>query len=271
MRIDQSRTAFDDLRYQAVSDAVDATLAAWGRELEANREALFEQQKRYHAEADQAGQARRAEQAQQAMDAALDARVESYLEALLAAASDPGSKVDVPDGVRVASGAIAGPSIPDLSALLSQIEAVDAGDAKDAVGGVDGAAQTSATSAAWALGHGLMPHPADLSTLMKAHSLDGNFAARLDDIAGSLSKVESQSFKHPQLKVQAGAERLETLKGYVDTLTSYGSGRLVKLVADPGSLLGTVEPALTASSVRGRGMPERQFNSMLDGLFSGKR
>ena len=269
MRIDQSRTAFDDLRYQAVSDAVDATLAAWGRELEANREALFEQQKRYHAEADQAGQARRAEQAQQAMDAALDARVESYLEALLAAASDPGSKVDVPDGVRVASGAIAGPSIPDLSALLSQIEAVDAGDAKDAVGGVDGAAQTSA---AWALGHGLMPHPADLSTLMKAHSLDGNFAARLDDIAGSLSKVESQSFKHPQLKVQAGAERLETLKGYVDTLTSYGSGRLVKLVADPGSLLGTVEPPLGAGSVRGRGMPERQFNSMLDGLFSsGKR
>lgn len=265
MRIEQRASTYDDLRYQAMSDAVDATLEAWGRELEANREALVEQAKRNAQEADQASREKHAELAQQAMDAALDARVESYLSSLLSAASDPDSKVDIPDGFRTASG-VSGPSIPDLSALLTQIESTDAGD--KSVGGVD---DVSRASAAWALGQGLMPHPADLSAVMKTNGIDPTFSARLDDIASSLNKVDQQSFKHPQLKVQAGAERLETLKGYVDTLTSYGSGRLVKLVTDPGSLMGMVEPAISAGSVRGRGMPERQFNSMLDGLFSGKR
>jgi hypothetical protein len=269
MRIDHSRSIYDELRYQAMADAVDATLEAWGRELAANAEALREEKKRLEQHADEASLAQRQQAAQQAMDSALDARVESYLEALLTAASDPNSKIEIPDGYRTA-GSLTGPGVPDLSALLSQIESVDAGD--DATKKAEGVDETSRASAAWALGHGMMPHPADLSAIMKQNGVDLGVAAHFDSVAASLSKVDTQSFKHPQLKVQAGSDRLDTLKGYLDNLTSYGSGRLVKLVSDPASLLGTVEPAAASQTVgRSRGMPERQFNSMLDNLFSGKR
>jgi len=264
MQVHGRNVALEQMRFQMMADGVDAVLAAWGRELAENSERLEEQRKKLVAQANDASRAQSAEQAQQAMDAALDARIESFLGSLLSAASDPDSKVAIPDGFRSATGSPHGPSLPDFSALVAEIESADKTDAISA----DDPIARSQASAAWAIGHGMMPHPGDLSHIMKANNVDPTFAARFDDLAGSLDKIQSKTFVHPQLKVQAGADRLDALKSYVDTLSGYGSARLVKLVSDPGSLLGFVEPAMPSpSATNPKRMPERQFNAMLDNLF----
>ena len=205
--------------------------------------------------------------AQEAADAALTSSIASYLEGLAGQAKgNDTSAVSVPTGIRVASSLFAGPPLAEINALLSQVE-------KDVTTGADDSPQALAQeSAAWALGHGLMPHPGDLATLLGTAGVDDAWASRFKSIGDALDGLEGKSFKNSQLKAHVAHEQFSLLKDHVNVLQSYSAERLVGLVAQPGNLgatLGAITiapPSQSQNASRAR-MPDKEFNRMLDNLF----
>jgi len=236
------------LLYQAQQDSMRKMLEAWDRELEAQAEAFREAAKK-KAAADNA----------QALDAAA---LEVYLEGLISQAKAGADvSVSIPAGIRVASSIATAPSVAELESLL---DGIDDAEAQHAL--------ASQRSAAWALGHGFMPHPGDLSDLMRAGQVDAPFAERLTDIAGQLSKLEGPAVRHPKLELLAAHDRVFALKDQVSVMKAYGSDRTLALVKDPRALGKSLErPVPGAVTGRGPKMGHEALGRVLDGLFSAKK
>lgn len=240
-----SMTTQEGLRmiYEAQQESMRKMLEAWDRELAAQAEAFREAAKKHAAQ-----------EAVQALDAAA---LEVYLSGLVnQAKAGADVSVSIPAGVRVASDIASAPSGAELTSLLDHIEDSEAAHA---------AAQRSA---AWALGHGLMPHPGDLRDLMKAGEIDAPFAARLGGLAETLSKLDERPTGHPKLGVLAAHERVSTLRDQVHVMKAYGSDRTLALVKDPTKLGSSLaRPVPAALEGRGPKMGHAALGKVLDNIF----
>lgn len=219
-------------------------LEAWDKELDAAAEAFRQSQERHAAQ-----------QAVQALDAAA---LEVYLRGLIAQAQG-GSDVSVtiPSGIRVASDLALGPAAAELSELVDQIDQTEAN-----------VAAQQQRSAAWALGAGLMPHPGDLSDLMRTVGVDAPFSDRLADLAKALDRPGGGPV---QLQLHAAHDRLFALKDQVQVLRAYGPDRTLNLVRNPAQLSGTqAKTALPAPLDRGPTpkMGHAALGRVLDTVFS---
>lgn len=239
-------------------------LSSWSKDLEQSYKAVLEQGKKLDEESRQkAVDAQKAYQQEQ-LDAALDREVASYLGALRVAAQDRGSQVAIPEGVRAAS-SLTGPSLA-IDDLLRDIRIEDRPDDRELARG----AKDAQTSAAWALGQGLMPHPLDLSTLLRAGQADGAWSEHFASLGARLEAVDRRPAPNVQLQMVAGAERLSTLRDFVDALGAYSSERLLTAIVAPEQLRGTSAPILPLERTRGA-MTAGAFNAMMDGLFAKPR
>lgn len=230
--------------YQAQQASMQRMLEAWDRELDAQAEAFREAAKK--------------QAAKDAIAAQNAAALEVYLEGLVAQAKAGADvSVTIPAGIRVASQIANAPSAAELEALLDEIDDSEASFA------------SAQRSAAWALGHGLMPHPGDLSSLMRAGRVDAPFAERLEGLAGQLERLDATPTKHPKLAVLAAHDRLFALQDQVGVMKAYGPERTLDLVRQPGRLVGnTQSPLPNPPSQRGPKMGRQALDRVLDGLFS---
>lgn len=229
--------------YEQQQASMQRLLEAWDKELDAQAEAFREAAKKQAAQ-----------EAVQSQDAAA---LGVYLEGLIAQAKG-GSDVSVgiPSGVRIASHLAFAPSAAELESLLDLVESSESDFAR------------AQKSAAWALSQALMPHPGDLSDLMRAGRVDDGFAERLQDLSTKLSTLHSAPIKHPQLAALAAQDRLLTLKDQVGVMKGYGAERTLALVKNPLGLKDSLQRAVPGPpQSRGPKMGHEALGRVLDSLF----
>jgi hypothetical protein len=197
--------------YEQQQASMRRMLEAWDKELEAQAEAF-----------------KKAQIIRAAQDAvaAQDARaLEVYLAGLVAQAkAGHDVSVSIPAGVRVASDVAVAPAAAELEALLHQIDDSEAEYTR------------AQRSSAWALGHGFMPHPGDLSDLMRGGRVDAPWAQRLADLGAALDAVAPRPHQPLQLSLHQAQDRMVALKDQVSVLRAYGPERTLNLVRDPTRL-----------------------------------
>ena len=194
-------------------------LEAWDKELEAQAEAF-----------------KKAQIVRAAQDAvaAQDARaLEVYLAGLVAQAkAGHDVSVSIPAGIRVAGDLAAAPNMAELESLV------------DAIDDSEAAFAQAQRSSAWALGHGFMPHPGDLSELMRGGHVDAPWAARLAELAAAPDAAAPRRGQAPQLALHMAHDRVVTLKDQVSVMKAYGPDRTLALVRDPTRLGGDLNRAV---------------------------
>jgi hypothetical protein len=248
---------------------MDRLLEAWDRELEAHARAL-EAASREHAQEALARAAleRREDRAaarreiaedrleqRRASDAALAAAVETCLRGLVAqAASGDDVGLAIPSGVRVA-GALGGTSPAEIAALAAEARSAD-----------EDVQHPAQRSALWALGAGLMPHPADLAELLERAGRDPSWQEGWTTLAKQLDRAPDPSGP-PKLRATAAGERLDVLAAEKKLLASYGGARVLTLVARPGDLTADL-PKRCPPVGGGPKMGQAALDRVLDGLFS---
>ena len=189
--------------YEAQQASMQRMLEAWDRELEAQAEAFREAAKQ--------------KAAQEVVAAQNAAALEVYLEGLVAQAKGGSDvSVSIPSGIRVAGNLACAPSLAELESLVDEIDATEANYA------------IAQRSAAWAIGHGMMPHPGDLAEIMNGVNLDAPFASRLSDLAGQLDKIDAKASGHPKLALLGAHDRLSTLQDQVGVMKAYGGERTLR-------------------------------------------
>lgn len=246
-------TTLADVQLQAV----DTLLKAWSAELAKSWQAVIEEGERLDRESANKAIEQARQHSEEAMDAALDAQVEHYLQGLRALAHDKSFHVAIPEGCRAASTTIQGPSF-SIDSLIADIQFEDR-DARELVDDL----RNAQTSAAWAFGQGLMPHPADLSLLLTGSSADPEWSARFAEVAKELGKLDVQPTPNLQLKMIAASERIDALKEYCELLNAYTPERLVAAITNPIALAPVASPTLPAGPRGQRLMPPERFAAML--------
>lgn len=229
----------------AQRQSMERLLRAWDEEIEAAKLAHLEivrRQAREDAEA-----------------ACLAQAVAASLEGLLEQAEGGADEAaaTIPEGVRVASTVVGGPSIAALSALISEVHEADR------------SVHAAQRSAAWALGHQYIPHPGDLAEILGQLGVDAPWAARFRENGNKLDALGAEAFRNPQLQAFTGAQRLDLLRDTVRLLDAYSPDRTLRLVARPGSLLelpGRVGAPPAAAA--GDRTPSKRLNRILDSLFA---
>jgi hypothetical protein len=219
LRLIRLPVELENMILEAQSESMRRLFEAWDKEIEAHAKALIEENQR------------KAEQA--AHEAAIASSLEVYLRGLLyQAQTGDDVSLSIPTGIRVASSIAGGPSIDSLAALA------------EAVSEADDTIDPSQRSAAWALGHGYMPHPSDLSAILGRLAIDGDWADRFAELGAKIDQADQSAKGLVQLQVNAGQTKLSALDEQVRLLDAYGSNRLFRLVADPRSLqaLGRTPP-----------------------------
>ena len=196
--------------YEAQQKNIERMLDAWDKEIEAAIEAqIAEQKKRAKLEAQAAA-------------------VEGQLQALIAQAQ-AGHIVTIPSGIQVASSAIicsVGDELAALSDILEDLRDVD----------------PALRSAAWAMGNGFMPHPADLAAVMFKNEVDSAWAEAFAGLGHELKALDTQPTAIPRLAADNGAQRLDVLKRQQDLQRNYGGSRLAQVVLQPDLLKGAPLP-----------------------------
>jgi hypothetical protein len=221
---------------EAASRRMDEMLRAWDKEIQQEFEALREDEKKHEIERDQQTQVELHRAQQEAADLALDAAVANALQNAITDSKGGEKSLTIPTGVHVASTTIHGPGV-DLAALREELD-----DDRDTL--IDSAkSQQARDSAMWALGHGLMPHPGDLSTLLKSAHVDQDYAGRFDNLKLELNKIDRDSQnRNPQIQGYNAHQRVGVLNELNEALASFGAQRLVALIVRP-SRLQTIAPA----------------------------
>jgi hypothetical protein len=248
-----------DPRWESISQNVDSLLKAWAKQIEeASKEFEVFLKKSYFEQTEKRAEEQRAyerglDEIAQAQSAAL------ALDGLLGLSrSNDGVTVSIPSGFRAATSA----PIPGADAIVAAINSILQEGAQDDPNVPD---LTGQASARWALGAGLLPHPADLSQVMQGLKLDPLFADQLGQLGDKLTAIDGKRDKFHQLQASNGLERLDVLSTYSALLGAYGADRLVGLVTQPQVLVGTGSPALPVIGAQQQGsMSPRDYNAMLD-------
>lgn len=228
---------------EAQARSMQLLLEGWQREIEAHEKTLLE--------------ARRKLAEKQAEDAAIASSVAAYLQGLVEQARSGDDVTAIPLDVRVASASISAPSASALNALISEVQSAD-----------DPVAAKAQQSAAWAVSHGFVPHPGDLSTILRSTGVDEAWAQRFEHNAAQLDRLEP-STRIPQLQVIHAAARLELVRDTVRLLDGYTPERTVRMIGNPQSLLelpGKIGAPAAASGASPR-MGRAAFDRMLNSLF----
>lgn len=196
--------------------------------------------------------------AQHAADEALGQAVGTHLQgiAVQAEANDV-SAISIPTGMQVASTTIKGPVQAELSALLATAQAA-------VVEGRDDNTNSARQSALWAMGKGFLPHPADISQLMKAAGADQSIASTFGGLADALVSLDREPYRDPRLNALAGSQRLDLMESYCALLGAYGPGPLLDLVTNLEARAGL--PSEISKPKPGE-LRSGEFNQMLDDLF----
>lgn len=245
-------------RWQAQSAAIDTLLDAWAKEIERGTERLKEEAKEIARLKDQQAIEAGREQARIAQETQNANAYAAYLSGLAITAQDNDS-VTVPTGFRVASGVVSGPPIAELIADVSA-EIQDGDDTHDL---------RARQSIQFALGHGLMPHPSDLSEVLEARGIDADWAAKFQDLGQALDALDTNAFKNAQLKGVVGHNRIDVLSQHVKLLAAYSPDRILTITTKPDALKATPAPTLPSlQAPRGGKMEPAAFSKMMDGLFS---
>ena len=243
----------------SASQAIDALLKSWDKELDAAFEAIrkrgAELEQLKHAEA---ASARRA-LSEQAADEVLASAVRHHLQSL---AIEIEAGHVAPAGCRAASMLLAGPPVGDLSQLIAAVQAETGEElAEEAI-------HPAQNSIAWALSEGLPPHGHDIATLLGRADTDTAWAKHFSTLARRL-EGDGPGFKNPQLQGHTAHGKMDALAEHVHALSTFGTQRLVNLVVDPRRLSGTQAGPVTSPSRTSLSPPA--FHAMLDGLFGRKR
>ena len=196
------------------------------------------------------------ESAQRAADQALGHSVSSYLQGLVAQAeSNDASAVTIPTGIRVASTTISGPPLGEIEALIADVQ----GEVRE--GKSDSPTQRARQSAAWALGHGLMPHPGDIARLLGGQGNKG-WAKQFGETGRKLDRFAEAGVGNAHLRALNAGERLDVMDGYCSLLAQYGADRLMDLVS------GKKHEPPPPPDPKQSGMRRAELDSVLDQLFS---
>ncbi len=192
---------------------------------------------------------RRDVQGQVGADAAVGQAVASYLEGQVALAESGA----IPGGARAASQSIVGPPLAKVDALLAAVQRAlvdDDSNTNDARGSV-----------AWALGAGLMPHPADVTTLLVA---TGGASELTDKVAGTAEALGAMDTvrANPQLEAKRANERLDLFDDYCKLLEQVGVVGTLLTPAVPTASRRAPEPIAPMPAA-----PGEEFHDMLDSLF----
>ena len=201
----------------------------------------------------------KADRAEDALDAALASAVASYLRGLVAAAEgNDSTAISIPTGIRVASATVATSPLGEIEQALNRITH------EVAEGREDSAQANAQQSAAWALCHGLLPHPDDLATLLRAGGNNGQWAGHFDALGDALARHDEEKFRHGQLQARTGGGRLEVLRTIADSIQVMGPNALIGVIAKPTRPV-HVPAQPPAPSTGSAASPD--LNAILDDLF----
>lgn len=221
---------------EAQQQALNRLLEAWDKELQAAAE-LFAEQKRKKQIAD----------ADQALESAAAERHLAGLVAQAVAGAD--ISISIPSGVRVATDLVSAAVDADLSALLLR-----------SLGDAD--LPQDQRSVAWAMGHGMIPHPGDLASIMDRRGLDGSWAAHLHELGQKLDAMGPKPLPQVQLV------KLDALHGVVGTLKAYPADRLLGLAVMPEAISATSAKPAKEQLLSPRRVPPVVLAKALDALLA---
>ncbi|MBI4819506.1 MAG: hypothetical protein HY791_24755 [Deltaproteobacteria bacterium] len=167
------------------------------------------------------------EQVEHLADAGIANSVASFIQGMIAnAEANDSTAISVPVGIRVASNSIAGPAIAGIEAALDRVST--------AILEGDDDVERAKAAVSWGLGHGLMPHPDDLATLLRATPGAGRgWGDKLDQLSYHLSAIDQRSFANTQLQSINGQDRIEIIRNEAKILADLGPDVLVSLLRKP--------------------------------------
>jgi hypothetical protein len=229
--------------YEQQQASMQRMLEAWDNEIEAQA-AAFKEIASKQADA-------------QALQDQLTSGLEVYLAGQVAQAQGGSDvSISIPSGVQIAGALASAPSGAEIESLADHVEGVEADVAK------------AQNSAAWALQHAFMPHPEDLSKLMKAGGVDAPFAERLSAMSNLLKALDGAATKHPQMAMAVAQERVHTLKDQVGVMKAYGPKRTLDLIKNPMTLKTSLARAVPpVPQAGGPKMGHAALGKVLDNLF----
>ncbi len=232
-----------NMLYEQQQASMQRMLEAWDKELDAQA-AAFREVASKQVDA-------------QALQDQLTSGLEVYLAGQVAQAQGGSDvSISIPSGVQIAGALASAPAVAELESLADHIEGAEASVAQ------------SQQSAAWALQHAFMPHPEDLSKLMKAGGVDAPFAERLSAMSSLLKALDGAATKHPQMAMDVAQQRVHTLKDQVGVMKAYGAERTLALIKNPTSLKTSLQSKVPAvPKAGGPKMGHAALGKVLDGLF----
>lgn len=236
-----------------------ALLDAWSKEIAAAAEAAAERKHQAAGQeaerrADQAAQVRRDISAQLAADLQERSSVEARLyNQVQQAQAGYDISISVPEGVSVASTLIVAANDAELFSMFTELKDADDHQVRDAQ-----------HSAAWAMQHGLVPHPKDLGTIASHFEGDRDWGQRFADLGARLDALVTPAKSHARIQADLGGARLDLVKSTVAALGDYGPARAATLVKAPQTL-GTLGAAPTVPG-KAPGMDRAQLRRVLDTL-----
>lgn len=249
--------------YEAEAKRMEQLFRAWDQEIARGFEALREDQKKQNAEKlSEYTAAQRQYHQDQAADIAASVLLQRLGHAEVLA--ETGLAVAIPEGLKVASSVVHGPSLGELGTVLAELqeELNKPRDKDDAF-----AAQASL---AFALQSGMLPHPGELGRLIDAVGIAPDKAKELIDLGAKLDRTSESGFSHPRLRYEGAAEKLDVLRQTKNELQAIGGKTLLKLAFRPESLRGQPLSYSPVTSPQ-TGMTRHAFDQMLSGLFAGKK
>lgn len=249
---------------EAEAKAMARLLEAWDREIEAQAQAARVANARHAVKtaAKNRTQQRwataeaKADHFEQREDRAalIGASIEGQLHGLVARALT-GQDVSsaIPSGsVRVAS-TVGTTSNAEIAALVAQARSAD-----DPV----------RNSAAWAVGHGFMPHPEDLAELLDRGVRDPSWAEGFRGLGPALDATREGP---TSLRVQRAHAHLDLLTQHRRGLVALGPKALLGLIVTPERPLTTAQPRFPTPAEGGARMGQAALDAVLDKLFFEKK
>lgn len=260
-----SQNAFSAI-IEAESKRMEALFRAWDQEIERSFEALREEQKKLNTTKLQESIAASREQAQEVAASIAASVLLQRLSGAEVLAESSGLAVSVPEGLKVASMFVHGPSLSELSGVAAELqEELQAGGLRDR-------SRHAQASLAFALEHGLLPHPSELGRVIDELGISPEKAKQLIGLGDQLDRASHQNFSHPGLRFAGAQKTLDALKQTKDEVTAIGGESLLKLALRPESMRGQTLPYNPPGAQSlASGMSKPAFDQMLTGLFAKKK
>lgn len=177
-----------------------------------------------------------------------------------------GHAVAVPEGLKVASCHVRGPSLGELAGMAAELQE------ENLKTGPKDSSMSAQASLAFALQSGTLPHPGELGRLIDTLGIAPEKAKELITLGQKLDRIDQQAFCHPRLQYEGAAQKIDLLKRTKDEVQAIGGEGLLKLALRPEALRGQPLPYTPSSSASsGTAMTRQAFDQLLTGLFAGKK